>query len=104
MMAYVNYHFLEGLFPIDRLHNLFYFQLAFAGSGKVGNEVLDVHHSTVMACRGGREKLFSARSSTKKLIATRKPTSWLFLYLDQIIFFYTTLYMIWGAKYNSSLV
>ncbi len=37
--------FLEGLFPVEGLHHLLDFQIAFAGSGQVGGEVPDACHS-----------------------------------------------------------
>jgi hypothetical protein len=42
----VNCRFLERLFTVDVLNHLFYFQIAFAGSGEIGDEVADARHST----------------------------------------------------------
>ncbi len=42
----INCQFLEGLFPIHRFYHLFYFQIAFVSSNKVGKEITDSHPST----------------------------------------------------------
>jgi hypothetical protein len=42
----INGSFLQVLFPVIGFHHLYYFSVVFAGSGKVGDEVLDAHHST----------------------------------------------------------
>ncbi len=42
----INCHFLKHLIPIDSLHGLFIFQIAFTGTGEGGDKVPNGHHKT----------------------------------------------------------
>ncbi len=46
----INCRFLKGLVPVHSFNSFFYFQIAFTGSGEVGNEISDACRST--GCEG----------------------------------------------------
>jgi hypothetical protein len=61
----------------------------------------------VLAGRGGGEKLSQAGPAREQLIVRKKPTSQLFLYIDQKIlffFYHKTLYMKLDVKYKRNSV